>query len=67
MLTLSNQSKKLPHKSRKSNSSINLEEVIPAKKVVAAGTKESSSFKRNSTFAFIKCFKKVKYIDIVNY
>ena len=51
----------------KSNSSINLEEVIPAKKVVAAGTKESSSFKRNSTFAFIKCFKKVKYIDIVDY
>ena len=38
-------SKNFPQKYKKANASLNLEEVIPVKKVVAVGTKRSNSFK----------------------
>ena len=60
-------SKNFPQKYKKANASLNLEEVIPVKKVVAVGTKRSNSFKGTQLSLVSKYYKKIKYVDIASY
>ena len=46
---------------------MNLEEVIPVKKVAAVGAKRSNSFKGTQLLLASKYSKKIKYVDIASY
>ena len=56
-------SKKLPPKLKKNNASVNLEEVIPVKKVVAVEAKRSNSFK-GTQFSLVSKYSK-KYCPLL--